>query len=170
MKLTPLDIQQMVFKVRLRGYDRQEVQRFLEDIALTVEGLNRETQSLKERFGQAEEQLAGLKKAEATLTHTLISTQALADELKQAARRDAELIMKEAEMKASVLLQEAREELVGTQREILDLRKQRLVAIERLRSTLRTFERMLEIEEEDQDQAEPPGQSAKMVGGSRDKL
>ena len=166
MKLTPLDIQQMVFKVRLRGYDRQEVQRFLEDIALTVEGLNRETQSLKERLAQAEEQLAGLKKAEATLTHTLISTQALADELKQAARRDAELIVKEAEMKASALLQEAREELVGTQREILELRKQRLVAIERLRSTLRTFERMLEIEEEDQDQAEPPGQSAKMVGGS----
>jgi len=169
MKLTPLDIQQMVFKVRLRGYDCQEVQRFLEDIALTVEGLNRETQSMKERLGQAEEQVAGLKKAEATLTHTLISTQALADELKQAARRDAELIMKEAEMKASALLQEAREELIGTQREILDLRKQRLVAIERLRSTLRTFERMLEIEE-DQDQAEPPAQSAKMVGGSRDTL
>lgn len=169
MKLTPIDIQQMVFKVRLRGYDRQDVQRFLEDIALTVEGLNREAQSLKERLAQADEQLAGLKKAEATLTHTLISTQALADELKQAARREAELIMKEAEMKASALLQEAREELVGTQREILDLRKQRLMAIERLRSTLRTFERMLEIEE-DQDQAEPPGQSAKMVGGSRDTL
>lgn len=170
MKLTPLDIQQMVFKIRLRGYDCQEVQRFLEDIALTVEGLNRETQSLKERLAQAEEQLVGLKRAEATLTHTLISTQALADELKQAARRDAELIMKEAEMKAGALLQDAREELGGTQRAILDLRKQRLVAIERLRGTLRTFERVLEMEEEDQDQTGPPGQSAKMMGGSRDTL
>jgi cell division initiation protein len=163
MRLTPLDIQQMVFKVNLRGYDRQDVQRFLEDVALTVEGLNRENQTLKERLSHAEEQLSGLKKAEATLTHTLVSTQALADELKQAAHRDAELIMKEAEMKASALLQAAREELVGTQREILDMRKQRLMAIERLRSTLRSFERMLEIEEEDQDQPDPPDQAEKMA-------
>jgi cell division initiation protein len=166
MKLTPLDIQQMVFKVNLRGYNRQEVQRFLEDIALTVEGLNRENQALKEKLTSAEEQLAGLKKAEATLTHTLVSTQALADELKQAAQREAELIMKEAEMKAGVILQEARAELVGTQREVLELRKQRLVAIERLRSTLRTFERMLEIEEGEPDQPEPPDQTEKIAGGS----
>jgi cell division initiation protein len=166
MKLTPLDIQQMVFKVNLRGYNRQEVQRFLEDIALTVEGLNRENQALKEKLTSAEEQLAGLKKAEATLTHTLVSTQVLADELKQAAQRDAELIMKEAEMKAGVILQEARTELVGTQREVFELRKQRLVAIERLRSTLRTFERMLEIEEGETDQLEPPDQTEKIVGGS----
>lgn len=166
MKLTPLDIQQMVFKVSLRGYHRQEVQRFLEDIALTVEGLNRENQGLKEKLAHAEEQLAGLKKAEATLTHTLVSTQALADELKHAAQRDAELIMKEAEMKAGALLQDARAELIGAQREILELRKQRLVAIERLRSTLRTFERVLEIEEGDQDQHEPPEQAEKLLGGS----
>ena len=88
MKLTPLDIQQMVFKVRLRGYDPQEVQRFLEDVASTVEGLNRENQTMKERLAQAEEQLVGLKKAEATLTHTLISTQALAEELKRRSADD----------------------------------------------------------------------------------
>ena len=166
MKLTPLDIQQMVFKVRLRGYDPQEVQRFLEDVASTVEGLNRENQAMKERVAQAEDQLVGLKKAEATLTHTLISTQALAEELKHAAQRDAELIMKEAEMKASSLLHEARQELVSTQREILDIRKQRLVAIERLRSTLRTFERMLEIEEDDRDQTGPSDEEARIIGGS----
>jgi cell division initiation protein len=166
MKLTPLDIQQMVFKARWRGYDRQEVQRFLEDVALTVEGLNRENQALKEKLGQAEDELAGLKKAEATLTHTLVSTQALTDELKQAARRDAELIMKEAEMKAGTMLQEARQELAALQRDILELQKQRLVVIERLRATLRTFERVLEIEEGDQDQPEPPRQSARILGGS----
>jgi|SRR6185295_19453276 cell division initiation protein len=166
MKLTPLDIQQMVFKVRLRGYDPHDVQRFLEDVALTVEGLNRENQGLKEKLAQAEQQLGGLKKAEATLTHTLISTQALAEELKHAAQRNAELIMKEAEVKASSLLHDAREELASTQREILEMRKHRLVAIERLRSTLRTFERMLEIEEEDRDHAGPPDEEANILGGS----
>lgn len=155
MKITPLDIQQMQFKVRLRGYDRQEVDRFLEELSQTVEGLNRENASLRDRLAAAEAQLAELKKAEATLAHTLVSAQTLTDELKQAARRDAELIMKEAELKASELLQEARVEMAGLQRDLLDLQKQRLLAIERMRATLRTFERMLEIETGDEETSHP---------------
>ena len=38
-------------------------------------------------------------------------------------------------------------ELAALQRDLSDLRKQRLLALERLRSTLHTFERILEIEE-----------------------
>ncbi|MGH7208060.1 MAG: DivIVA domain-containing protein, partial [Nitrospiraceae bacterium] len=150
MKITPLDIRKMVFKVRLRGYDRQDVDQFLEELAQTVEMLNRDYTVLREKLASAEQQLAELKKAEATLMNTLVTTQGLADDLKHAAQRDAELIMKEAELKAGELLREAQAELAGTQRDLSDLRKQKLMAIERLRSTLRTFERMLEIEEGDE--------------------
>ncbi len=149
MKLTPLDIQQMAFRVRFRGYDRAEVDRFLEDLAATVEHQNREVTMLRDKLSSSEAHLAELKKTESTLSHTLLSTQALADELKQIATRDAELIMKEAELKASELLRDARGELATLQRELTDLQKQRLLAIERLRSMLRTFERMLEVEESD---------------------
>ncbi|MGH7233351.1 MAG: DivIVA domain-containing protein [Nitrospiraceae bacterium] len=165
MKITPLDIQQMVFAVRLRGYDRQEVKQFLEEIAQTVESLNHENATLRERLSSTEAQLAELKKTEATLTHTLVSTQALADDLKEVARRDASLIIKEGEMKAAELLREAREELAATQRDISELRKQRILGIERLRSTLRTFERMLEVEEQEGD-APPAHHAEKMAGGS----
>jgi|SRR5690348_6385030 cell division initiation protein len=151
MRLTPLDIQQMVFKVRMRGYDQNEVKQFLEDLAQTVESLNHENGVLREKLSTTEEQLITLKKAEATLTHTLISTQAMADDMKEIAQRDAALLIKEAEFKASEMLREARQDLAGLQREISDIRKQRLLGIERLRSTLRTFERVLEIEEEDEE-------------------
>jgi cell division initiation protein len=148
MKITPLDIQQMQFRTSLRGYQKREVDHFLEDVAQTVEGLTRETQALK--------------KSESTLSHSLMTAQAFTDDLKQAAQRDAELIMKEAELKAAELLREAQAELAGTQRDILDLRKQRLMAIERLRSTLRSFERMLEIELGDEAHAD---QAEKLIGG-----
>jgi cell division initiation protein len=151
MRLTPLDIQQMVFKVRMRGYDQNEVKQFLEDLAQTVESLNHENGVLREKLSATEEQLVTLKKAEATLTHTLISTQAMADDMKEIAQRDAALLIKEAEFKAAEMLREARQDLAGLQREISDMRKQRLLGIERLRSTLRTFERVLEIEEEDEE-------------------
>ena len=151
MRLTPLDIQQMVFKVRMRGYDRNEVKQFLEDLAQTVESLNHENGVLREKLAAAEEQLVTMKKAETTLTHTLISTQAMADDMKEIAQRDAALLIKEGEFKAAEMLREARQDLAGLQREISDIRKQRLLGIERLRSTLRTFERVLEIEEEDEE-------------------
>jgi cell division initiation protein len=154
MKLTPLDIQQMVFKVRMRGYDRRDVSRFLEEVAQTVEVLNRENTILRERLTAADAQLADLKKTEATLANTLISTQALADEVKRIAERDAQLVVKEAEVKAAELIRKAGQELAGLQRDLSDLRKQRLLAIERFRSSIRTFERILEIEEGEEAEAE----------------
>jgi cell division initiation protein len=151
MKITPLDIQHMVFKVSLRGYDRQDVDRFLEQIAQTVDELNREASALREKLGTTEGQLADSRKAETALTRTLVSTQTMAEDLKAAAKRDAELIVKEAETMAGDLLKNAREELAKLQYEISALRKQRAMAIERLRGTLRTVDRALTMEEQDSD-------------------
>ncbi|MEX5215642.1 MAG: DivIVA domain-containing protein [Nitrospiraceae bacterium] len=166
MKLTPLEIQQMVFQVRMRGYDKEEVNRFLEEVAQTLETANRENASLRERTSYMEQQLADMKRNEATLSNTLLSAQSLADDVKRTAHRDAELAMKEAELKASELLREARVELAETQRDISELRKQRLLMIERLRATIRTFERMLEVEEEDEDSSEPAAPTNKLTGES----
>ncbi|MGQ0809703.1 MAG: DivIVA domain-containing protein [Nitrospiraceae bacterium] len=147
MKITPLDIQQMVFRVCFRGYDQQEVNRFLEELAQTVESLNRENAVLREKLAYIEQQVTELKKSETMLSHTLVSAQSLADDVKKNAQRDAELIVKEAELKAGELYRQARGELAGIQRDLSELQKQRLLMVERIRATIRTFERMIEIEE-----------------------
>jgi cell division initiation protein len=170
MKITPLDIQHMVFKVSMRGYNRQDVDRFLEQIAQTVDELNRETAALREKLGTTEGQLSDSRKAETALTRTLVSTQTMAEELKASAKRDAELIVKEAETMAADLLRNAREEMAKLQHEISDLRKQRAMAVERLRGTLRSFDRMLAMEEQDGDSAsavEPMVDDEPMTGPSR---
>jgi cell division initiation protein len=146
MKITPLDIQQMVFQVKLRGYDRDEVNRFLEEVAQTVESLNRDNAGLRERIVSLEQQVAELKRTEVTLSNTLVSAQSLADDVKRSAQRDAELIVKEAELKAGELFRQARVELAETQRDLSMLKKQRLLMVERMRATLHTFERMLDVE------------------------
>lgn len=146
MKITPLDIQQMVFRVKFRGYDRDEVNRFLEEVAQTVESLNRDNAALRERVAFLEQQVAELKRTETTLSNTLVSAQSLADDVKRSAQRDAELIVKEAELKAGELFRQARVELAGTQRDLSMLLKQRLLMVERMRATLHTFERMLDVE------------------------
>ena len=81
MKITPIDIQQMVFQVKFRGYDRDEVNRFLEELALTVENANRENSLLREKLTATEQQVTDLRRTEATLSNTLVSAQALAEVL-----------------------------------------------------------------------------------------
>lgn len=166
MHLTPLDIQQMVFRTKFRGYDREEVNRFLEELAQTVEALNRDNAQLRERMAMAEQQVSELKRTETTLTSTLVAAQSLAEDVKRSAQRDAELVLKEAEFKAGEILRQARVELTDTQRDLSQLQKQRFLMLERMRATLHTFERMLDVEaaEAYQDSAAMPEE--KMEGES----
>jgi cell division initiation protein len=166
MKITPLDIQQMVFRVKLRGFDQEEVNRFLEEVAQTVESLSRDNVGLRERIIALEHQVSDLKRTEQTLSNTLVSAQSLADDVKRSAQRDAELIVKEAELKAGELFRQARVELADTQRDVSMLYKQRLLMVERMRATLHTFERMLDVEASEAYQDSGVASEDKMQGES----
>jgi cell division initiation protein len=170
MRITPLDIQQMVFKVGMRGYDKEEVNRFLEELAQTVESLNRDNAVQREKIMFLEQQLAELKRTEATLSSTLLSAQSLAEDVKRNAQREADLVMKEAELKAGELIRQARVELTDTQRELLSLQKQRLLMIERLRASLRMFERLFEVEEQEAFQDAANSSAEKLEGESSPAL
>ncbi len=148
MKVTPLDIQHKIFPRQFRGYHPDQVNRFLDEIAETIESLVRENSGLREKVSVREDEMNNLRKAEATLTNTLISSQNFADQIKLGARQDAERILKEAELKGGEMLLHARTELADLQRGMADLYRQRALALERIRSTLKTFERLLEMEEE----------------------
>ena len=103
----------------------------------------------KKRSYILEQQLAELKRTEATLSNTLLSAQSLAEDVKRNAQREADLVIKEAEVKAGELIRQARVALTDTQRDLSSLQKQRLLMIERLRASLRMFERLFEVEEQE---------------------
>ena len=148
MKITPLDIQHKVFDTQMRGYNRPQVDQFLEEIAESVEELTKENLVLKEKLTGKDEELGQLKRAESTLTSTLISTQSFVDQLKRGAQRDADLVVKEAELKAEEILSQSRTELVEVRRQITDLKRQRVLVLDRLWSTIQAFHRLVEIEEQ----------------------
>ncbi|MDH4186367.1 MAG: DivIVA domain-containing protein, partial [Nitrospira sp.] len=118
MRITPLDIQQMVFRVSFRGYDKEEVNRFLEELAQTVESLNRDNVVQREKITFLEQQLVELKRTESTLSSTLLSAQSLAEDVKRNAQREADLVVKEAELKAGEMIRQARVELADMQRDL----------------------------------------------------
>ncbi|MEE8125361.1 MAG: DivIVA domain-containing protein [Nitrospirales bacterium] len=160
MKITPLDIQHKVFDTQWRGYNKLQVDQFLEEIAESVEELTKQNLILKEKLNGKDEELSQLKRAESTLTSTLISTQSFVDQLKRGAQRDADLVVKEAELKAEEILAQSRTEHVELRRIISDLGRQRALVLDRLRSTLSAFHRLVEIEE----QIDPSFQEPRDVG------
>lgn len=151
MKITPLDIQQARFKVRMRGYDRKEVDSFLDAVTDDYEALVRENNTLREKVGESENQLAELRKKEATLNNTLMKAQDLVQEMKQGAQKDAELVLKEAELKAEGMIRTAHDEVASIKREIIELQKQRVVFLEKIRSVIKVFQRVVEFEDRDED-------------------
>ena len=149
MKITPLDIQQQNFQVRLRGYDREEVQEFLRCVSETVEELVKENANVKERAGKLEKEIVELRRKDASLNELLVTTQKMAENLKETARREADLILKEAELKSEELIKHAHADLRTIQRDLLELRRNRVLAIEKLRSWLQMLNKMIEMEEVD---------------------
>jgi cell division initiation protein len=144
MRLSPLDIRQQQFTVRMfRGFDPQEVDAFLEDVAEDYEAALRETTLLKEQLGALEERSRGLAEREKALQDTLLTTQKLAEDMKEAARREAQLLVREAELRGEKMLEEIRAEEASIRADIKGLRRIQRQLVEDLRSTLDRYSRLI---------------------------
>ena len=159
MRLSPLDIRQQQFTVKMfRGLDPQEVDAFLEDAADDYETLLRENASLKEQLGGHEERARGVTETEKTLKDTLVTTQRLAEEMKENAKREAQLMLRETALSGEKLMEEARAEEAKLRTEIKALKRVRRQLVEDLRETVERYQRALagDLEAEGTD-AERPG-------------
>lgn len=144
MRITPVDIRQQQFSTRVfRGYDIQEVDAFLEDVAEDYEQLLRENALLKEQLAALEERLRGLEERERSLQEVLVTTQRVTEEMKEAARREAQLLVREAELQGEKLLEAARAEEARIKNEVLALQRARRQLFEGLRATLETHQRLI---------------------------
>ncbi|UCE78871.1 MAG: DivIVA domain-containing protein [Nitrospiraceae bacterium] len=151
MRITPLDIQQKQFPVKFRGFDVEEVYAFLEVIREEMEELLRENASLKENVHRAEIQMKEFRDMETTLKETLMTAQQMVDEYKTTARKEAELFMKDAEIKADHLIKEAQEKVIKIHEDIVDLKGIRRHFKEELKRLIEGHMRMLDFDRETED-------------------
>ena len=148
MRITPLDIQQKQFSSRFRGFDMEEVDSFLELIREEMEELLRDNANLREESRRFEKQLKEYKNIETTLKDTLISTQQMAEQFRATAKKDADLLKKEAEMKAEGMLREAQDKVVEIHEDITDLKGVRRHFKEELRRLIESHLSMMEFDKE----------------------
>jgi cell division initiation protein len=148
MRITPLDIQQKQFPYKFRGFDDEEVYAFLEIIREEMEDLLRENASLKENSIRLENQIKEYKDMETTLRETLVTAQQMVEEYKSNARKEAELLIKEAELRSDVLLKEAQEKVIKIHEDIVDLKGIRRHFKEELKRLIEGHLKMLEYDKE----------------------
>ncbi len=107
MPLTPLDIYNKEFKRSVRGYSEDEVNEFLDEVVRDYESLIRENDELKQSTAGMSDRLEEYRKLEVTLQNTLVVAQSTAEEVKAASRKEADLIIREAESKAQDMIHRA---------------------------------------------------------------
>ncbi|MBF0520160.1 MAG: DivIVA domain-containing protein [Nitrospirae bacterium] len=154
MRITPLDIQQKQFPVKFRGFDVEEVYAFLEVLREEMEELLRENTSLKEQLHIIESQLKEHKNMESTLRETLITAQQMIEAYKSNARKEAELITREAELKADEIIKRAQERVVKIHEDIVDLKGIRRHFKEEIRRLTEKIMREIEFDKEREGEGE----------------
>ncbi len=146
--ITPLDIQNKQFRMKFRGFDVEEVSSFLELIREELEELLRENAAIKDQLSRADEQLIEYRKMEVTLRETLLVAQQMVEEYKTNARKEAELIRREAELEAENIIKQAQEKVIKIHEDIVDLKGIRRHFKEELKRLIESHTQMLEFDKE----------------------
>ena len=148
MKITPLDIQQQKFKIRFRGFDPQEVDLFLEQIADGFESLLKENENLQEEIRRLENESQGYKKREETFKRALLNSQKVLEQMKENAQKSSELIIAEAEVKAEKILNKAHNRLAQLHEDIAELKRQRMQIGVQIGAIIEAHTKLLEMGKE----------------------
>jgi cell division initiation protein len=151
MKVTPLDLRQQKFRTVMRGYDRAEVESFLNETADDYEQALREADRLRDDLARAQSSIEEHREGERNLRNTLLTAQRLADEIKQNAESEGKRLVREAEGRSDLMLSKTQSRLEEVQREIDGLRLKRRDVENSLEATIASLRNALEfVREQDQ--------------------
>lgn len=105
--ITPMDIHNKTFSGQIRGYSKDEVNAFLEELASDYEKIYREHRVMEEEMDTIRTKLRNYEKMESTMSHTLVMAQETADNVKKNAHKEAELSIQEAQSEAQKIVSDA---------------------------------------------------------------
>lgn len=144
MNISPLDIRKHEFKKSLRGYDTDEVTAFLDLISIEFENIIRENSMLKDKAVNTDSQLKKYYDIESTLRETLLSAQRAREETIETAKKHADVIIREAEVKAAAIIDEGRNELSRIRSTFTELKVQKVNYLAKMKALINAQLEMLD--------------------------
>ena len=153
MALTAVDLRSIEFPKRFRGYDRAEVDSFLRTLADELEEKDRGLAELKSRAMRLEVELKEFRGLEDSLQEVLMAAQKTAEDTRLNAVKEAELLLREAQLKAEELIQKTQMSLGNVKRELVELYQLRSNYVMQFRGMIDSHRAMLEELEKTQEGA-----------------
>lgn len=150
MDLTPLDIQKQIFSKSFKGYNLDEVRAYLHLIAEEIERLVRDVDRLARENAMLREDLDDHTQRERILKDTLLSAQKVSEDVRATARKEAELIVKDAELLSERLISQAMTRVADLERSIQDLKVQRKATRNKVQGTIDIVQQMLMLDAEEE--------------------
>jgi len=144
-RITARDVENQEFTRKMRGYDPDEVRMFLRAVAEEIERLRLENGELREQTGQLRVRLDDFRDRERNLQETLLTAQRMTDEMRGRSAKEAEVLVKEARLKAERILEQAQDQLQLIEDEIGRLRLERDAFENRLRSAIQEHLSLLDL-------------------------
>ncbi|MFZ5516895.1 MAG: DivIVA domain-containing protein [Candidatus Zhuqueibacterota bacterium] len=155
MKITPLDIKKQVFKKVFRGYDPIEVETFLEMVAEEFEYLNKLKNELSDDVLRLKTQLRDYQEVEKTFKESLMNAQQTINQSRENSKRESDLVIKEAEVKAEKMLETTKRQLIDLKNQLMVVKAQKDSFAKRLRHLLESQVELLSVLEMDDIGYEP---------------
>ncbi len=121
--LMPLEVEEKKFTKQMRGYNRDEVETFVSEVARDYEKLYKENLALKDKTATLSEAIKQYKAMEDTLQQAIIVAQSAGEEVKKNAYAKAEIIIKDAENRASEIVSDAGKEVTKVSYEYEEMRR-----------------------------------------------
>ena len=149
MTITSADIHQKQFKVRFRGFDIREVDAFLETVAYHYEALSRENEQIRKEVRRAQLEAQGYKEREETFKRAMLNSQEVIQQMKENARKSADLVIAEAEVRAEKILNRAHKRLAQLHEDISELKRQRMQIEVQIRSVIEAHTKLLDMGKEE---------------------
>lgn len=144
MKLSPLLIKKHEFEKSMRGYKVDEVQAFLDKISSEMEELLHQNEQLENEVEKLTKEIEEFHKNEKKLQDDILKAQETSTQALESAKKQSLLIIKEAEVKASQMIQNAEEKVNIMQTAVMTLRAEKDLIIARLRAIVGTQSNLLE--------------------------
>jgi len=154
VKISSIDIQRQKFQTKLKGYDPEEVQNFLIGVAEELEDLNRQNDLYKQEIENLKEVLAGFQERDMILKNTLVTAQKTSETITINAKKEADLIIKEAEFKGSKIMEHAQNQVQKIQRDVLDLKLQRKALQDKIQTSINIIQKLLDYQKEEEKSGE----------------
>ena len=146
-RLTPIDIQQKRFHVVFRGFEQTEVEVFLDLVRDEMETIYRDVTELREFRQSYDERLRELTDREETVKNTMLMTQKLMEDQKDNARREAAVIIKDAEVRSLQFMINAQDEKAKLEMDIQELKRRKHHFLQDIKKVIEMHREMVSFEE-----------------------